>query len=152
MERAFIYLLFTIYYLRGILLCSAAIPIFQKARQEPVRVKSRPLHQNLDTAYVNLAALVRYLQQRKLEGHVHVELDEYDADILLSGDGEPRVRERDHATGREAEGGDALQRLFVRAIQPGGLVSVYETVAEEMHVEDELSVGAEIAESPAHGS
>jgi hypothetical protein len=105
------------------------------------RVKSRPVHQNLDTAYVNLAALVRYLQHRQFDGYLHVELDEYDADILLSANREAHVRERDHATGRRAEGGDALQRLFVRAIEPGGLVSVYENVAEEERsIEDELAV------------
>jgi hypothetical protein len=115
-------------------------------------VKSRPLHQNLDTAYVNLAALVRYLQQRKFEGHIHVELDEYDADIVLSGDGEPRVRETDHASGRQGEGGDALKRLFVRATQPGGLISVYENVFEEVVVEDEFAAIANIAESLVHES
>ena len=36
----------------------------------------RAVHQNLDTAYVNLAALVRHLQQRDFTGRVHVELDE----------------------------------------------------------------------------
>ncbi|HEX8891523.1 MAG TPA: hypothetical protein VF779_20410 [Pyrinomonadaceae bacterium] len=102
------------------------------------RVKSRPVHQNLDTAYVNLAAFVRYLQQRQFDGYIHVELDEYDADVLLSANGEAHVRERDHTTGREAEGGDALQRLFVRAIEPGGLVSVYENVVEEeSNIEDD---------------
>jgi len=110
-------------------------------------VTSRPVHQNLDTAYVNLAALVRYLQQRQFDGSIHVELDEYDADVLLSANGEAHVRERDHTTGRQAEGGDALQRLFVRAIQPGGLVSVYENIAEEeSHLEDEHAAVEELSE------
>jgi hypothetical protein len=86
----------------------------------------RVVHQNLDTAYVNLAALVRHLQQRDFEGRVHVELDEYDADIFLSARERPRVRERDHVSGREAEGEGALQRIFVRASEPGGRVSVFE--------------------------
>jgi hypothetical protein len=86
----------------------------------------RVVHQNLDTAYVSLAALVRHLQQRDFEGRVHVELDEYDADIFLAARERPRVRERDHVTGREAEGEAALQRIFVRASEPGGRVSVFE--------------------------
>ncbi|HVG31376.1 MAG TPA: hypothetical protein VM864_16820 [Pyrinomonadaceae bacterium] len=86
----------------------------------------RVVHQNLDTAYVSLAALVRHLQQRDFGGRVHVELDEYDADIYLAPRERPRVRERDHATGREAEGEAALQRIFVRASEPGGRVSVFE--------------------------
>jgi hypothetical protein len=85
----------------------------------------RVVHQNLDTAYVSLAALVRHLQQRDFVGRVHVELDEYDADIFLASRERPRVRERDHVTGRVAEGESALQRVLVRASQPGGLVSVY---------------------------
>lgn len=88
--------------------------------------RSRVVHQNLDTAYVSLAALVRHLQQRDFEGRVHVELDEYDADIFLAARERPRVRERDHVTGREAEGEAALQRVFVRASEPGGRVSVFE--------------------------
>jgi hypothetical protein len=92
--------------------------------------EQRVVHQNLDTAYVSLAALVRHLQQRDFEGRVHVELDEYDADIYLAARERPRVRERDHVTGREAEGEAALQRIFVRASEPGGRVSVFEGDAE----------------------
>jgi hypothetical protein len=88
--------------------------------------RARVVHQNLDTAYVNLAALVRHLQQRDFTGRVHIELDEYDADIFLAARERPRVRERDHVTGREAEGESALQRIFVRASEPGGRVSVFE--------------------------
>ena len=87
--------------------------------------RGRAVHQNLDTSYVNLAALVRHLQQRDFVGRVHVELDEYDADIFLAARERPRVRERDHVTGRVAEGESALQRVLVRASQPGGLVSVF---------------------------
>jgi hypothetical protein len=95
--------------------------------------KSRPIHENLDTTYVNVAALVRYLQEREFKGWVHVELDEYDADIFLNGSRTepPRVRETDHATARTDEGPSALQRLFVRAREPKGLVSVFEGEREE---------------------
>jgi hypothetical protein len=90
------------------------------------------IHENLDTAFVNLAALMRYLQARKFNGRIHVELDEYDADLFLNADAAPRVRETDHATGRTAEGDAALQRLLVRAREAGGLVSVYEETAEDV--------------------
>jgi len=88
--------------------------------------RTRVLHKDLDTVFVNLAALVRHLQQRDFTGRVHVEMDEYDADIFLAARERPRVRERDHVTGRVAEGESAMQRVLVRASQPGGLVSVYE--------------------------
>jgi hypothetical protein len=92
--------------------------------------RGRALHENLDTAYVNLAALLRYLQQRDFNGRVHVELDEYDGDIYLTAREAVRARERDHVTGREDVGQSALQRILVRASEPGGRVSVYEGTAE----------------------
>lgn len=94
------------------------------------REKAHPLHEHLDTAYVNLGALVRYLRGREFAGRVHVELDEYDADVFLTGKGEPQVVERDHATGRAEEGEAALHRLLVRAREAGGLISVYEWEAD----------------------
>ncbi|HEY9405448.1 MAG TPA: hypothetical protein VIQ24_22550, partial [Pyrinomonadaceae bacterium] len=91
--------------------------------------RGRALHENLDTAYVNLAALLRYLQQRDFNGRVHVELDEYDGDIYLTAREAVRASERDHVTGREDVGQSALQRILVRASEPGGRVSVYEGAA-----------------------
>lgn len=100
---------------------------------------SRPVHENLDTAFINVAALVRYLQARKFTGRIHVELDEYDADVFLQADAPTHVRETDHATGRTAEGDAALQRLLVRAREAGGLVSVYEELAEQSLAPDAVS-------------
>ncbi len=97
------------------------------------------IHENLDTAFVNLAALVRYLQARKFTGHIHVELDDYDADVFLNADASPSVRETDHATGRTAVGDAALQRLLVRAREAGGLVSVYEESAEALLAPNDAS-------------
>lgn len=107
--------------------------------------KSRTVHENLDTAYVNLAALLRYLQGREFSGRIHVELDEYEADVLLSAGEQPQVSEKDHTTGRQSEGEDALQRLLVRACIPGGLVSVYENKSEETGDEDSTSVTDSVA-------
>ena len=117
--------------------------------QEERDAKSRPVHENLDTAYVNLAALLRYLRQREFTGRVHVELDEYDADVFLNASEQPRARETDHATGRQSEGDEALQRLLVRSQQPGGLVSVYENNGEETSVEDESAIQTSPAQALA---
>jgi hypothetical protein len=115
--------------------------------------RSRVVHQNLDTAYVSLAALVRYLQQRDFEGRVHVELDEYDADIYLAARERPRARERDHVTGREAEGEAALQRIFVRASEPGGRVSVFEGDAVEAgELGEHRPAAAVFADSASRGA
>jgi len=106
----------------------------------------RPVHENLDTAYVSLAALLRYLQGRDFQGRIHVELDEYEADIYLRAGGRaPRVRERNHATGRETEGEEALHRLLVRARDPGGLISVYESAATAETEEAGAGAGTETA-------
>lgn len=107
--------------------------------------KSRPVYQNLDTAFVNLAALVRYLRGREFTGRVHVELDEYTADVYLQGSEQVSVRETNHVTGRVEEGEAALQRLLVRAREPGGLVSVYENSGEE--ISDDESLGAALVDS-----
>jgi hypothetical protein len=93
--------------------------------------KGRALHENLDTAYVNLAALLRYLQQRDFTGRVRVELDEYDGDIYLKAREAVSARETDHVTGREDVGQSALQRILVRASEPGGRISVYEGAGGE---------------------
>lgn len=99
-------------------------------------IQSRPLHENLDTAYVNLAALLRYLRARAFVGRVHVELEEYEADVFLDGESAPRVLEINHTAGREAEGEAALQRLLVRANDPGGQISIYASAYEESATTD----------------
>ncbi|HEX8710074.1 MAG TPA: hypothetical protein VF723_17665 [Pyrinomonadaceae bacterium] len=114
--------------------------------------KSRPVHENLDTSYVNLSALLRYLQQREFVCRVHVELDEYDADVFLQPGERPRIRETDHLTGRQGTGEEALQRLLVRAREPGGLVSVYEgtdTSTEAGDVQTDVEAAAEDAQAGA---
>lgn len=115
--------------------------------------KSRPVYEKLDTAYVNLAALLRYLQRRKFAGRVHVEMDAYEADIFLSATGGLDVRETDRAMGREAQGEAALRRLIVRAMEAGGLISIYEETEEEMDANaSAASAKGAVAEATAAAS
>jgi hypothetical protein len=107
------------------------------------KAKFRPVHENLDTAYVNLAALVRYLQRREFGGRIHVVLNEYEADVFLNVGEQPRVQETNHTTGHSAEGEAALQRLFVRASEPGGLVSVYEGSRAEMMSDETAAISSD---------
>jgi hypothetical protein len=102
--------------------------------------KARPIYENLNTAYVNLAALLRYLQQQAFVGRVRVEMEEYAADVQLNGSESPTISEKDYTTGREAEGQAALQRLLVRATEAGGLISVYEFDEASEH-RDEIESG-----------
>ncbi|HEX8747768.1 MAG TPA: hypothetical protein VF717_11260 [Pyrinomonadaceae bacterium] len=89
------------------------------------RSKNFTVYENLDTSFVNLGAFLRYLQQRDFTGRVRVDLGDYKAEVRLRAGERPLCRERDTATGREAEGEAALQRLLVRAMDAGGIISVY---------------------------
>jgi hypothetical protein len=93
-------------------------------------VNSRILYENLDTSFVNLWALLRYLMQRGVVGRVHVELPDYTADAFLNGSTTPMVHEVDQATGRDSLEEAALHRLVVRAREPGGTITVYEGAEE----------------------
>jgi hypothetical protein len=93
-------------------------------------MKNRPIHENLDTSFVNLSALVKYLRRRQFVGQIRIELSGYEADIYLTAENQLKVREYDHIAGRVAEGEEALQRILIRAREPGGIVNVYQTVSE----------------------
>ena len=97
-------------------------------------MKNRPIHENLDTAFVNLSALVRYLRRRQFDGSIRVELSGYEADITLTADNQIKVREYDQIAGRIAEGEEALQRILIRAREPGGIVHVYQNMLAETAV------------------
>jgi len=87
--------------------------------------------ETLNTSYVNLAALIRYLREQDFRGNVRVKLDQYEASVLLFGSQTPHAWEIDHATGRVDDGEAAMQRLLVRSREPDGLISVEEFLEEE---------------------
>ena len=93
-------------------------------------MKTRPIHENLDTSFVNLSALLRYLQRRQFTGRVRVELSGYEADIRLLEGNKLQVHEHDRIAGRIGEGEEALQRLLIRAREPGGTINVYQMINE----------------------
>lgn len=93
-------------------------------------MKNRPIHENLDTSFVNLSALLRYLRRRQFDGSVRIELSGYEADIVLTADNQIKVREYDQIAGRIGEGEQALQRILIRAREPGGIIHVYQNVVE----------------------
>lgn len=88
-------------------------------------MKTRPVYENLDTSFVNLSALIKFLRRRQFAGSIRVELTNYEADITLVADKPLRVREYDRAAGRISEGEESLQRLLIRAREPNGVISVY---------------------------
>src|SRR6478672_4900594 len=93
-------------------------------------VPSRVLYQDLDTSFVNLWALLRYLSQRSFVGRVHVELNEYSADVFLDGSETPLVHEIDRAAATDVVEEAALHRLVLRVRESPGKISVYEGAAE----------------------
>lgn len=99
-------------------------------------MKNHPIHKNLDTSFVNVSALVRYLRRRQFVGNVRIELSGYEAEIFLGEGNALRVREHDRIAGRVAEGEEALQRILIRSREPGGIVNVFQTLAEEEFIEE----------------
>lgn len=102
-------------------------------------MKTRPIHENLDTSFVNLSALVRYLRRRQFAGIVKVELNGYDATITLTEDNQMKVYENDRLAGRISEGDEALQRLLIRAREGGGTIHVYQ-FTEEVFIEKPIQI------------
>jgi len=91
---------------------------------------ARVLYQDLDTSFVNLWALLRYLSQRSFIGRVHVELEKYTADVFLNGSKTPLVHEVDQEAGSDVIEEAALHRLVLRVRESPGSISVYEGEAE----------------------
>jgi hypothetical protein len=94
------------------------------------RAKNFAVYENLDTSFVNLGALLRYLQQRDFKGRVRVDMGDYRAELRLRAGERPLCRELDVTTGREGEGDAALQRLLVRSMEAGGVINVYSEEAQ----------------------
>lgn len=110
-------------------------------------MKIRPLYKNLDTGFVNLSALLRYLRQRGFIGLVRVDIKEYRAEISFDEARKVRMREfvggAPKAPERSGEGSGALQRLLISARDAGGSISVYEAVtpvSEEIELDDILEL------------
>ncbi|MEK7723467.1 MAG: hypothetical protein AAB336_03895 [Acidobacteriota bacterium] len=106
-------------------------------------MNNRPLYENLDTAFVNLSALIKYLRQREFVGRIRVELNSYEADIVLHEENKIGIREHDRISGRTAEGEEVFQRLLIRAREPGGTIHVYQAIKEEKKIEFVPEVVAE---------
>lgn len=90
-----------------------------------VLMSQLPIHQNLNTSFVNLASLVRHLRGLQFVGSVRIELSSYEAEINFADGGSIRAREQDHIAGRLSFGEDALSRIMIRSKEPGGLIHVF---------------------------
>ncbi len=88
-------------------------------------MKRQPIHQNLNTSFVNVAALVRYLRGLQFVGSIRIELGSYEADIVFTNSKSIQAREYDHIAGRISHGEHALQRILIRAKEPNGRIHVF---------------------------
>jgi hypothetical protein len=102
-------------------------------------MNNRPLYENLDTAFVNLSALVKYLKRREFVGRIRVELNNYEADVTLTQANKLAVREHDKVSGRVSEGEEAFHRLLIRARESGGTIHVFQAQAAPASVVAEPS-------------
>ncbi len=91
-------------------------------------MKNKPIHQNLNTSFVNVGALVRYLRGLQFVGSIRIELSSYEADIVFTDSQKIAAREHDHIAGRISHGEQALQRILIRAQEPHGRIHVYKSV------------------------
>ena len=98
------------------------------AEAKPARI----LYENLDTSFVNVWALLRYLSQRSFVGRVHVELENYSADVFVNGSETPLVHEIDRDAGTDVVEEAALHRLVLRVRESSGSISVYEGIEESI--------------------
>ena len=84
---------------------------------------ARVLYENLDTSFVNVWALLRYLSQRSFVGRVHVELENYSADVFVDGSETPLVHEIDRDAGTDVIEEAALHRLVLRVRESSGSIN-----------------------------
>ncbi len=128
-----------IFYEKGYIKNSPNISILNQAIQNnciifpfSLMMKNRPIHQNLDTSFVNLSALIKYLRRRQFVGSIKIQLNGYEADVHIQTDNQMSVKEHDKISGRISHGEEALQRLLIRAREPGGTIDVYQLVEENL--------------------
>ena len=84
-----------------------------------------PFLANLDTTFVNLWSLLRKLTEQGFVGRVHVELNDYAADVFLDGSPTPLVREVDRAANTDVIEAGALHRVVLRARETPGTINVF---------------------------
>ena len=91
-------------------------------------MKKKPIHQNLNTSFVNVTKLVRYLRDLQFVGSIRIELSSYEADIVFTSSRTIVAREYDHIAGLISQDSEALKRILVRAREPHGRLHVFKAV------------------------
>ncbi len=84
-----------------------------------------PFLANLDTTFVNLWSLLRKLTEQNFIGRIHIELEDYSADIFLDGSPTPVVREIDQVANTDLIEAGALHRVVLRVRETPGTINVF---------------------------
>ncbi len=91
-----------------------------------------PIHQNLNTSFVNLTALVRHLWSLQFVGTVRVEFGNYEAEIKFLTNKKLQAREYDHNSRITGKGEDAFHRILFRSREPNGRINVLRNLRERV--------------------
>ena len=102
-------------------------------------MKDHYFFENLDTSFINLDALVRYLRRQSFVGAIQVEFAGYMAKIVMADNGKLHVREYNQITEELTTGEKAYYRILERSKEPGGSVNVAEPRRELLN-EDILPI------------
>ncbi|MGI8811203.1 MAG: hypothetical protein ACR2IH_01585 [Pyrinomonadaceae bacterium] len=88
------------------------------------------IHRNLSTSFVDLRSMIRHLLDLQFTGSIHVELSDYDADIIFTQANKLRAREADHTAGTNKTGNAAFAGILKRARSPYGRITVVSDAPE----------------------
>ncbi len=89
------------------------------------RTKMNAIHENLNTSFVDLNALVRYLRSMQFIGRIHIELCAYEAEIIFTPANTIQALEHDLETGMVSKGRQAFERIIQRSRTSHGRIGVY---------------------------
>lgn len=85
--------------------------------------RGRPVHENLSTSYVNLAALLAELQVNEFTGYVSVNFWNYEGYVFL--DGGHLINAYEQSDGTLKRGREAIDSILSRSQARGGAVSFF---------------------------
>jgi hypothetical protein len=98
-------------------------------------MKDRQFFDNLDTSFIKLEALVRYLTSRAFTGTIYVKFAGYTGEITFTANRRLRVTEKDQIAGRVIGGEKAYRSIISRSAEPGGIVNVVQSLGATQHME-----------------
>lgn len=91
-------------------------------------MKDRQFFENLDTSFIRLEALVRYMSRRNFIGSIYVKFTGYVGEITFTPEKKLRVTEKDQIAGRVISGEKAFNSIVSRSAASGGIINVVQSL------------------------